>query len=130
MAYYSKDVNKKFLESEKVWKAQNSAAGWDRKAPIELALEVNMIGIIPYLLMKKADPYSLISIRFNYEDEENLDYMLDLGFNSPKKYVCVKSKKPFVCYEGEISRTIIGEAIAKNRLDVLKVLQKKQSGFK
>jgi hypothetical protein len=102
-------------------------AGYSRigKTLLELALEVDMIEIIPYLLMKKAEPYFMRPVGFFFPGEEDLDYMKDLGYKIEKK-TCVKSKQDYlaVMAPGCFSRTFIGELIAKNRIDIIKILQK------
>jgi len=53
-----------------------------------------MIEIIPYLLMKNADPYPINDVSFLYEEEENPEYLQELNYKVEKK-VCVKTGKAF-----------------------------------
>ena len=127
LVQYTKDLNAR-QENEVMWQTSGMGfAGYSRLArtPIELALGCDMVEIIPYLLMKKADPYLIRPVSFFLPEEENLDYMLDLGYKIEKK-TCVKSKQEYlaVAAPGGFSRTLIGEIIAKNRIDIIEMLQK------
>ena len=93
------------------------------KMPIEIALEVDMIAIIPYLLMKGANAYIMKQVNFFYEGEEDLNYLSVWGCESERQ-ICVKSKRAFYTDPLQMRRTFIGELIAKNRLDVIEILHK------
>lgn len=124
---HTKDLNIR-EESEIMWQTSGqgyAGSGREGRNPIELALEVNMIEIIPYFLMKKADPYLMRSVNFFHEGEENLNYLKDLGYEVQKR-TCVKSRKEYlaVMAPGSFSRTLIAEVIVKNRIDIIEILQK------
>ena len=122
---HTKNINSRKIEHETVWITLNSGNFRPQKTPIELSLEANMIGLIPYLLMKNADPYQMRKINFFYEGEENLDYLQEFDCKIEKK-ICAKSKKVFFHINSPInmSRSLRGDVIAKNRLDVVEILQK------
>lgn len=123
LAHHAKDVNTR-KGYDAVWIASNHGCSRRSKRPLELALESNMIGMIPYLLMKNADIYTTEAVEFLYEEEENVGYIVELGYEA-KKEICVKSKKVFFHVSPfKFSRTFIGEVISKNRLDVIEILQK------
>jgi len=121
LAHYKKDINTKRDGHEVVWLALASGCPRPYKTPIELALEVNMVELIPYLLMKNANLYNMRSIGFLLEGEENLDYLKELDYKSERR-VCVKTKKVF--FPVSMNRTFIGDLIARNRLDIIEILQK------
>jgi DNA polymerase III epsilon subunit-like protein len=92
----------------------------DQKNPIELAFEADMIGIIPYLLMKNANPYGLRKVTFVYEEEENIDYLNEFRYvakNHP-------TTKKVVVETHNFSRNIIADIIIHNRFDVIELLEK------
>lgn len=125
LVQHTKDINSRLPYSESVWKATNHGVSRLNKTPIELALEAEMIEIIPYLLMKSANPHLMKDIVFLFEEEEKTEYLLDLGYSLERK-VCVKTNKPFYLINANslsISRTFIGELICKDRLDIIKILQ-------
>jgi hypothetical protein len=84
-----------------------------------------MIELIPYLLIKKADPYLIKELKFIYEGEENPEYLTKIGC-ATQRYECAKTNIPFFEIQSPIKceRTFIGDAISKNRLDVLEILDK------
>jgi len=119
LAHYSKDVN-----TSKGKEYCNGAHNVrDAKTPVELALEADMKGLIPYLLMKGAGPYRMRQVSFVFEEEENLDYLKEFGYVLVKK-TCMKTKKVFYELPPYYKRTLIGDAIVGNRLDVIKMLDK------
>jgi ankyrin repeat protein len=135
LTHYSKNVNTRKEGLEYVWNGTNAVNNRPNKSPIELALDADMIGIIPYLLMKNADPYFLKQIGFLYEEEkEDLEYLKEFGCGDSidpiEKKICTRSKRAFFDIDTpknksiNMSRTIIGDAIAKNRLDVIEILHK------
>jgi ankyrin repeat protein len=130
LAHHAKNINTRKHGSDYVWIAQNSAVSRPSKTPIELSLEFDMIEMISYLLIKGADVYSLNdNVGFLNDYEENINYLTKFGCKAEKK-VCVKSGKSFFLFPKENSfsfiykRNFIGDAIAKNRIDVIEVLQK------
>lgn len=125
LVQHTKDINSRFPYSEAAWITANQSVSRPNKIPLELALEAEMTEIIPYLLMKNANPHIMVEISFIYEDEENPNYLTDLGYRFERK-ICVKSKKAFYPVNANglsISRTFIGELICKNRLDIIEMLQ-------
>lgn len=116
LTHHSKDVNTS-RGKETCNGAHNIR---DSKTPIELAFEADMIELIPYLLMKNANPYRMRSVAYVYEDEENTDYLKELGV-IPTKKTCMTTKKAFFDIQGA-QRTLIGDAIVNDRLDVIKIL--------
>ena len=123
---HTKDLDAR-QEGEILWRssgmgyAGSSSAG---KTPLELALESDMIEMIPYLLMKGASPYTTRNIDFFYEGEENLEFLEKLGNKTTKK-ICAKSRKEYLRLSvSRIVRTFIGELICKNRIDIIEMLQK------
>ncbi|MCE5315984.1 MAG: hypothetical protein LLG04_01295 [Parachlamydia sp.] len=123
LAHHAKDVNTRYNDGM----AGGARVGRDGKTPIELALDVDMIEIIPYLLqIKNANPYLMRKITYIYEDEDQINYLKDLDltdFHVTRK-ICTRTKKPFFDFTFPFTRTFIGDAIAKNRLDFIEVLQK------
>lgn len=134
LAYYSKDLNTRKPGGEVIWTSiqGKNKGGISRlnKIPLELALESNMIEIVPYLLMKGANPNIFSDIRFLYEGEEDHNYMREFGYEvkntvgmDPKINILIffdSNRRCAVNYK----RTFIGEAIAKNRIDIIEILQK------
>jgi len=120
---HTKDLNAR-QENDNVWLSANGGTWRSGRIPLEISLEVNMIEIIPYLLMKNANPYLMRTVNFFYEEEENLDYMAKLGYGVEKR-TCAKSKKAFSLLKAPAGflRTFIGEVIAKNRIDIIEILQ-------
>lgn len=123
LTHYSKNLNTRKPGFEYVWTSNNGAVGRINKSPIELTLEADMIGLIPYLLMKKADPYPMSEIGFLYPEDENPDYLLEFAF-APQKKNCTKSKRDFFAFQGSFKRNLVGCVICKDRLDVIEILQK------
>jgi|GEM_PF-4999841 len=130
LTHYSKDVNKRKDGYESVYESKNPSAFRWYKAPLELALDKDMVGLIPYLLTHNANPYAMRGVSFLYQDEENLLYLEDIGVKHEKK-VCSKSLKEYFStyyYDSIIGRTrcmertFIGDVIAKDRLDVLEIV--------
>lgn len=124
---HTKDVNAR-QETEYCWRVNGSGYSGtytEGKNPLELSLEVEMIEIIPFLLMKTGNPHIDRKIGFFIEQEENLDYLQHLGYSVSKK-TCAKSRKEClqISAPGGFSRTFIGELICKNRLDIIEMLQK------
>lgn len=138
LTHYSKNVNARtqICHTPVMMDANNGLGSFE--TPLELALENDMIELIPYLIMKKADPYLIRDIMYIYEDEKYPDNTIELlmarGLKVERK-VCVKSERPFfVSYQYQYEkkknrafigqRTFIGDVIAKNRLDVMQILQR------
>lgn len=127
LVQYTKDINSRVPYNEVVWLSSIYSISRPNKTPLQLALEANMSEIIPYLLMKGSSPYLMSSIGFLYEDEEDINYLVDLGYDEElERKVCEKSKRPFCKINTNtlgIARTFIGELICKNRLDIIEMLQ-------
>lgn len=129
LAHHAKNINTRRSDRETVWLAQNSAVQRPSKSPVELALEFDMIELISYLVMKGADPYPLNDVGFLHIYEENPDYLLKFSCNA-EKIKCVKTGEEFFKFpivnsiQFIYKRNFIGDAISKNRLDVLEVVQK------
>lgn len=76
--------------------------------------------------MKGAEPYSYRYIGFLYEDEEDTDYLRNFDVKSAlRKEITESDRIIFLTCDFNFARTFIGEVIAKNRLDVIEMLQKK-----
>lgn len=129
LAHHSKNINTKRASGDIVWIAQNSAIQRPGKTPIELSLEFDMIEMVSYLLMKGADLYTLNDVGFVYDYEENPDYLTTFGCEV-QKLTCVKTGNSFFRFpiskslQFRYRRNFIGDAISKNRLDVIELLQK------
>lgn len=121
LAHHSKNVN-----TRKDQEFFTCVGARDAKTPIELSLEADLIGLIPYLLMKNANPYLMRTITYVYEDEEeNLDYLVELGFTG-KKQICAKTQQVFfhIPTYYNFQRNLISDAIVYDRLDVIEILEK------
>lgn len=123
LTHHSKDLN---TTKGKEY-CNNKSYSRDAKTPLELALEAEMIGLIPYLLMKNATPYRMRLISFVYEDEENTDFLKTLIYM--QKITCTTTKKIFYATSSDFKRNLIGDAIVKNRLDVIKILEKSKTDW-
>jgi hypothetical protein len=122
LAHNSADVNKRKLGCETVKIDANRGVGRPFKTPIELALDSDVVYLIPGLLIKKARPHEMTEVGFFYEGEEDLGYVEELG-QTMQKFEGVENKeKVFVFVGGEFKRSLIGAAICKNRLDVVEML--------
>ncbi len=128
LAHHSKDINTRKPGSELVWTKQSvtSKSGVSRpsKSPIELALESDIVGLIPYFLTIDANPYVMNTLGFLYEGEEDSGYMEELGYPGEVKVGIENKERVIVFPMVNIKRTLIGTAICKNRLDVIKILHK------
>lgn len=128
LAHHAKDVNTRKLVSEVVWTNQSGASksGVSRpsKSPIELALDSDLIGLIPYFLGKKADIYVMNNLGFLYEGEEDPAYMEELGYPRQTRVGIENKERVIVFPMADFKRTLMGAAICKNRLDVIKMFQK------
>lgn len=131
LTHHAKDVNSRLNDgSQVVWKVSISI-GSDLKTPLELALDANLVEIIPYLLMKKADPHVMRRFNFLYENIEDYAHMKELGYNV-QKFSCAKTNRTFAAFDnilGQLQRSFIGALIANDRLDILKVMKNLKSTF-
>jgi uncharacterized pyridoxamine 5'-phosphate oxidase family protein len=107
---------------EHAWISLNSSVSHFNKTPLELSLAKDMKEIIFYLLTKNADPYLMREIKFLFEGKDNLDYF-DHLVKKPNKTICAKTKRGFFLVNPPITISFIGDVIAKNRLDIIEMLQ-------
>ncbi len=134
LTYHSKDLNTRKPGNEVIWiSLQGTSKGGvvrSNKTILELALESNMVELIPYLLMKGANPNIISDIAFLHEGEEESNYMREFDCEiknitgkEPRKNIIIfynPTRRVNVSYK----RTFLGEAIVKNRLDIIEILQK------
>lgn len=130
LAYHAKNLNTRKPGSEVIWTSiqGKSKGGVSRinKTLLELSLESNMVEIVPYLLMKGANPHVFSDINFLYEGEEDPNYMKELGFEV-RNITGMDPKIPIIIFfktncNANYKRSFIGEVIAKNRLDIIEIL--------
>lgn len=118
LSYYSKNI-KASIPVEKIVENGLSREG---KNPIELAVEFDLKSLVPYLIMKGADPYRFRKVQFLCESEEDTSYF-DIFFNAPGLIVDKKTQKKFYIFN-DYKRTLVADVILMNRLDILKMLSK------
>lgn len=128
LAFHCKDINKS-TESEVEWTTRNgnSKAGCSRdgKNQLELAFWHDMDALIPYLIKRGADIFHMRKIGFVYEGEEDLDFIKNLFPDAlVKNYNCLDTNKKIIATSHSFRRNIIGDAIAKNRMDIVEMLGK------
>lgn len=128
LAYHSKDLNLRKPGGETIWTSiQGRGKGGVSRANktiLALALESNMVEIIPYLLMKGSNPYIIADVGFLYEGEEDPEYIKEVG-GQIKHVMGIDPKIAIIAfYNTNYKRNFICEVIAKNRLDIIEILQK------
>ncbi len=129
LAYYSNDFTKR-LEKEVVWTQRNgtgkSGSNRDGKNPVELALWADMKSLISFLISRGADIYQMRGIGFVFDEEEQLDFIKEVYPDAIiAKKTCLTTGRPITATSHNFHRNLIGDAIARNQLDVIELLGKK-----
>lgn len=129
LAYYSKDIGSR-LGQEVIWTNTNgsgkSGVSREGKNPIELAFWKNMDLLIPFLINRGADFYQMRSVGFVFEEEEDLSFVREIFSNAlVVKKSCMETKRGVVSVSHTFKRNLIGDAIAKNRINIIEMLGKK-----
>lgn len=129
LAYYSKNIGTR-LEAEVIWTNINgsgkSGCSREGKNPLELAFWNDMKPLIPFLISRGADIYQMRNIGFVFDGEEDLDFIREIFPNVLiMKKSCLTTKRGIVATSHAFKRNLIGDAIAKNRIDVIEMLGEK-----